>query len=143
MRWRLKSGVLDFLKKTPGILRMGAVILLGILLLAFASSGTKNERAENENDLEAYGAAMEERLEALCSQVEGVGRAEVMLTFESGAQAEYQGSTQIGTRPPRVLGVTVLCTGGGDVKIRSELTEMLSSLLGIGAGRISVLRLAS
>ena len=137
-------GALDFFKKTPGVLRMGAVLLLGVALLLFASSsGEKKEALSEQSDLEAYGAAMEARLEALCSQVEGVGRAEVMLTFESGAQAEYQGSTQIGTRPPRVLGVTVLCTGGGDVKIRSELTEMLSSLLGIGAARISVLQLAA
>ena len=74
-------GVLDFLKKTPGIIRMGAVLLLGVALLLFASSGEKQEDFGEQSDLEAYGAAMEARLEALCSQVEGVGRAEVMLTF--------------------------------------------------------------
>jgi hypothetical protein len=135
-------GALDFLKKTPGILRMGALLLIGVFLLVYASSGAKKESADTKNDLESYGALMEERLEALCSQIDGVGRAEVMLTFESGALAEYRGSTQIGTSPPRVLGVTVLCTGGRDAEIRAELTGMLSALLGIGTSRISVLRLA-
>ena len=102
-------GVLDFLKKTPGLLRMGALLILGVLLLAFASSGAKKETAvSSQSDLTAYGEAMERRLEEFCSQVEGVGRAEVMLTFESGEQAEYRGSTQISTSPPRILGVTVL-----------------------------------
>ena len=136
-------GVLDFLKKTPGIIRMGAVLLLGVALLLFASSGEKQEDFGEQSDLEAYGAAMEARLEALCSQVEGVGRAEVMLTFARGAQAEYHGSTQIGTLPPEILGVTVLCTGGASDAVRSELTGMLSALLGIGTSRISVLRLAA
>lgn len=135
-------GAFEFLKKTPGMIRMGAVLILGVFLLLLASSGTKKEVAAEQSDLEAYGTSMEERLEALCSRVEGVGRAEVMLTFERGAQAEYQGSAQIGTLPPKVLGVTVLCTGGEDAEVRAELTEMLSALLGIGASRISVLRMA-
>ena len=135
-------GAIEFLKKTPGLLRMGALLLIGVFLLIYASSGAKNESADVQNDLESYGTALEARLEALCSQIEGVGRAEVMLTFESGALSEYKGSTQIGTSPPKVLGVTVLCTGGGDAEIRAELTGMLSALLGVGASRISVLRLA-
>ena len=135
-------GAIEFLKKTPGLLRMGALLLIGVFLLIYASSGTKNESAGVQSDLESYGTALEARLEALCSQIEGVGRAEVMLTFESGALSEYKGSTQIGTSPPKVLGVTVLCTGGGDAEIRAELTGMLSALLGVGASRVSVLRLA-
>ena len=115
----------------------------GVALLLFASSGEKQEDFGEQSDLEAYGAAMEARLEAFCSQVEGVGRAEVMLTFARGAQAEYHGSTQIGTLPPEILGVTVLCTGGASDAVRSELTGMLSALLGIGTSRISVLRLAA
>lgn len=134
--------MLDFFKKTPGLVRMGALLLLGVALLLFAG-GTKNTEKESvSDDLSAYGEAMEKRLEALCSQVAGVGRAEVMVTFERGAQTEYRGSTQIGTSPPQVMGVTVLCTGGGSVEVRSALSEMLGALLGVGASRICVLPLA-
>ena len=135
-------GVLDFLKKTPGLVRMGALLLLGVVLLTAASVGAKKETKEAQDDLGAYGEALEKRLETLCSQVEGVGRAEVMVTFESGAQTQYQGSTQIATLPPKILGVTVLCTGGGNAQVRADLTDMLSALLGIGASRICVLALA-
>ena len=133
---------LDFLKKTPGLARMGILLVLGIALLLFAS-GTKQKESEPESvELSVYGEALEKRLALLCSQVAGVGRAEVMVTFERGAQVEYQGSTAIGSAPPRVLGVTVLCTGGGSTEIRAELSEMLGALLGIGASRISILPLA-
>ena len=135
-------GVLDFLKKTPGLVRMGALLLLGVVLLTAASAGAKKETKEAQDDLGAYGEALEKRLEALCSQVEGVGRAEVMVTFESGAQAEYRGSTQIATLPPKILGVTVLCTGGGNMEVRANLTDMLGALLGVGASRICVLAMA-
>lgn len=134
--------VLDFLKKTPGLARMGIIFVLGVALLLFAS-GTKKEETQSETfDLSAYGEALEKRLEALCSQTEGVGQAEVMITFESGALAEYQGSTQIATHPPKVQGVTVLCTGGGSDAVRADVSEMLGALLGIGTSRICVLPMA-
>lgn len=134
--------VLDFFKKTPGLARMGVLLLLGVALLLFAGGTEKKEKESDSSDLSAYGEAMEKRLESLCSQVAGVGRAEVMITFASGEQIEYRGSTQIGTSPPEVLGVTVLCTGGGSVEVRAALSEMLGALLGIGASRICVLPLA-
>ena len=133
---------LDFLKKTPGLVRMGIFLAAGIVLLLLASSGKQTEQEGGDTDLSAYGEALEARLESLCSQVAGVGRAEVMVTFESGEQVEYRGSTAIGSAPPRVLGVTVLCSGGGSLEVRSALCEMLGALLGIGLNRISVLPLA-
>lgn len=135
---------LEFLKKTPGLVKMGAILLLGVFLLIFASGGTeKNQEAKAETSLSEYGAALEERLLSLCSEVEGVGAVRVMVTFESGEEALYQGSLQIGSAPPRVMGVAVLCTGGGDSAVRAALTEMLGALLGIGTHRISVLPLAT
>ena len=135
--------VLDFFKKTPGLARMGLFLVLGVALLLFASSGSKkNEESGSESDLSAYGETLEKRLESLCTQVEGVGRAEVMVTFESGASTEYRGSTQIATRPPKVQGVTVLCAGGAEASVRASLSGMLSALLGVGASRICILPLA-
>lgn len=136
-------GVLDFLKKTPGLVRMGALLFLGVVLLIASSGGVKKETKEEQSDLGAYGEALEKRLETLCSRVEGVGRAEVMVTFESSAKTEYAGSTQIATLPPKILGVTVLCTGGKNAEVRANLTGMLGALLGIGASRICILALSA
>lgn len=135
-------GALEFLKKTPGVARMGLILVLGVALLLLASGSGKTETKESETDLSAYGAALEARLETLCAQVDGVGRTEVMVTFESGATAEYRGGTQIASHPPQVQGVTVLCDGGNSAEVRAALSEMLSALLGIGASHICVLTLA-
>lgn len=132
----------DFLKKTPGLLRMGLILLLGVGLLIFASGHGRSEtQADAEGELSAYGEALEKRLEEMCEQVVGVGDARVMVTFESGAQVEYQGSSESYTRPPKVQGVTVLCSGGAEASVRASLSGMLSALLGIGASRICILPL--
>ena len=134
---------LDFLKKTPGVMKMGAILLLGVLLLLFASGGAERERESTaQSTLSEYGEVLEERLAALCAEVEGVGQVRVMVTFSSAEQALYEGSTRVGSTPPRVLGVAVLCSGGGDSAVRARLTGMLTALLGIGANRISVLPLS-
>ena len=133
---------LEFLKKSPGVLRMGAILLLGVLLLLFATGGKEEKKEEAEGALSEYGALLEQSLASLCAEVEGVGRVRVMVTFERGEEALYQGSVKIASVPPRVMGVAVLCSGGGDASVRAALTEMLGALLGVGANRISVLTLA-
>ncbi len=134
---------LDFLKKTPGLVRMGAILLLGVFLLIFASGAQKKaEGTQTDGSLSEYGAALEARLLALCSEVEGAGEVRVMVTFASGEEALYQGSVQIGSEPPQVMGICVLCTGGADSGVQAALTEMLGALFGIGSHRISVLPLA-
>lgn len=137
-------GAVDFLKKNPSVFRMGLILLLGVLLLLLASgSGDKEQKAaEAEDALAAYGEGLEQRLSSLCERVVGVGDTVVMVTFECGAQVQYRGSTEVGTLPPRVRGVTVLCEGGQNAAVREALSEMLCALLGIGASRVSVLPLA-
>ena len=64
-----------------------------------------------------------------------------MITFERGEERTYKGSQIIETKPPRVLGVSVLCEGGASDRVRAEITEMLCALFDIGANRVSVLPL--
>jgi hypothetical protein len=132
----------DFLKKTPGLFRMGLILVVGIGLLVFASGqkGSEGLPSDTQSALSDYGAALEKRLESMCEQAVGVGEASVMITFESGTRTEY-GTGDL-TATPKVQGVTVLCTGGADASVRASLSGMLSALLGIGASRICILPLA-
>ncbi len=123
---------------------MGLILFLGIALLVFTSGQKKTQEGSDADasDLAAYGEALEQRLSSMCKSVVGVGEARVMVTFASGAEIEYKGSAQTLSRPPRVQGVTVLCTGGADSAVRASLSEMLGALLGIGASHICILPLA-
>ena len=133
----------DFLKKTPGLFRMGLILVVGIGLLVFASGqkGSEGLSSDAQSALSDYGAALEKRLESMCEQAVGVGEASVMITFESGTRTEYGTGGGL-TATPKVQGVTVLCTGGADASVRASLSGMLSALLGIGASRICILPLA-
>ena len=128
-------------KKAVGIV---VLFFLGALLLAFsAAGGEKNAGKESVDSLAEYKVALEEELARLCSSVEGVGRCTVTVSFERGEEKLYKGSTLIETKPPRVMGITVVCSGADSDGVRAALTSMLSALFDIGTNRISVLKLNS
>lgn len=134
--------VKDYAQKNKGSVLLFALFILGVFLLVFSSaSATETEAQENTQSLEEYKARLEEELSAVCSSVSGVGRCKVTVTFERGEEKIYKGSSVIETRPPKVLGVTVVCKGADSDKVRSEIIDMMSALFDIGTNRIAVLKL--
>ena len=129
---------LQFLKKNK---KMLAVLLALILLLSILSLSASNETDESNVGLSEYGAMLEDELEELCASIDGVGRCKVYLSFESGEENLYKGGVLIETRPPRVLGVSVVCEGGGKSFVQSELIDLFTSLFGIGANRVKISKL--
>ena len=132
--------VRDYAQKNKGSVLLFALLILGVFLLVF-SSAPETEAQENTQSLEEYKARLEEELSAVCSSVSGVGRCKVTVTFERGEEKIYKGSSVIETRPPKVLGVTVVCKGADSDKVRSEIIDMMSALFDIGTNRIAVLKL--
>lgn len=119
------------------------IALAGILLLIISGlSSSQGGGTDAEVALEEYKVRLEGELSELCSAVEGAGKCRVMITFSDGERLEYKGSQLIGSSPPSVSGVTVLCRGAGSVKVRGEITEIVSALFDIGANRICVLKLS-
>ena len=107
-----KSGFLGWiLKKRNGwiaLLLVGAGVFLLIL-------PTVDFRGEDVSE--------EDRIEALCSNVDGVGECRVLLSCDEGGA---------------VVSALVICEGGDKTEIRHRLTELLSSFYGIGYNRITV-----
>ena len=108
--------------------------LAGILLLL----SFRSEKSAAASDPAAYRLALERELASLCAEVRGVGRVTVMVTLKEGERTEYSGSKVASVSPPAVLGAAIVCDGGGDEKIRADLTRLVSALLGIGANRVTV-----
>ena len=128
--------LLSFLRKKwylPLLLLIGAV-----LLIVGSVSGTETKTSENTTDTQAYRHAMEEEVTRLCRQVKGVGDVSVMVILESGETAEYGGSHLLTTHTPAVRGVAVVCEGGGDTRVRQEVTDLLCALFHIGAHRVYI-----
>lgn len=117
------------------------VVLLaaGLLLMLFSSKVGSTESAA-EDSLSKYKRELEKDLSELCSSIDGVGRCEVRVTFSEGERVEYRGTNKVSETPPKVLGVTVVCDGGGRADVRAAITECMVALFDIGANRIAVER---
>ena len=145
-----------------------AVILLGglagvLLLLAgsgwFSSPKTKTtaEVRSAEEELETYRAAVEARIASLCASVAGVGDVKVAVTLSGGVETVYATEIRNGSEvyatvgsgsgatalvvsrdPPTVVGIGVVCRGGGNSEVRNELTALLSSAFRVPTNRIRV-----
>lgn len=139
---------------------VGGVAMLLILfseLLPKNSADTASAAAQKVT-AQQYQAQLEDQLEALIGQLEGAGRATVMVTLTTGEETVYAVDTQTGelqqqethvllqdgsalaetTYLPQVCGVAVLCEGGGDVRVAARITELLHSLLALPSNRICV-----
>ena len=123
---------------------MGLIIALGVALILLSSSlGKEDTAAPDTFTLAEYKIQLENELSALCSDVKGVGKCKVFITFERGEQNTYKGSAIIESKPPKVMGVTVICRGADSDYVKSELTDMITALFDIGTNRVAILKLNS
>ncbi len=148
-----------YLKNMKGKAWFLLLLLLAVLLLLFGGGlGDAASQTEQDGDLaartEAYRLALEEDLCALCSRVSGAGEVRVLLTLDGTERAVYATDTgSNGQRDyvtsggaglllyreyPAVRGVAVVCTGGADARVQSELTRLLAATLGIGSNCIYI-----
>lgn len=157
---RLRAALADEKQRVNLLVCMG---LAGLLLLAVSSwlpadSSTQSAAPAAMTDSTAdYAAELETRLTALISRVEGAGKTAVMVTLESGSESIYATDTDsdgssthvlLGSgeadglvetvETPRVLGVAVVCEGGGSAAVQSRVTALVQALTGIGTNHITV-----
>ena len=91
------------------------LLLLGVALIFFSRGTDTAEKSTSEE------------LISLCSEIEGVGECRAMITTDADG---------------RVVSAAILCEGADSVKVRAQITEVISELFGIGNNRITVLKLA-
>ncbi len=129
-----------FFRTKRAYVLVAVCVCVGVLLLAVGGGKpSTNDTASVSED--AYVRALEEQVAQLCTSVEGVGRCRVMITLARGELTEYEGSRVSAVRPPRVQGVTVICSGGGNAQVQKQLCDMLGALFDIGAHRVVILPL--
>lgn len=143
------------------------VILIGAGFMLIPSSPSKDAPLP-EQEMAAQRNPQEE-LEDILNQIEGVGKVSVLLTVLEGEQTLYaydeddndaNGSTS--TRrdavlvtdsqrnqsglvlqriPPVYQGAVVVCQGGDDPRVRLAVVDAVSNATGLGADRITVLKM--
>ena len=133
----LVNKIIEAFKGKKKIALILILVSIGLMLIAISSIDSTGE--VDSSNLSEYKEALEKRLEKLCSEVDGVGRCTVMVTFSRGEENTYKGSQLTESKPPRVLGVTVVCDGGDSAQVKARLSQMLCALFDIGANRVAVL----
>ena len=102
-----------------------AVLALGLVLMLLPSGSGKSDSTGSADALESTGVSLEtegEKLSALLTRMQGVGRAEVLLS-QSGA--------------------VVVCDGADAPTVRLYVTNAVMSYTGLGSDRISVIKMKS
>ena len=133
-----KKGITEYFSKHRKKLILILIALIGIIMI-IASVGGGND--SDSVSLPEYKKRLEREIEELCASVDGVGDCKVTVTFETGETYEYRGSNVISSSPPRVLGVTVICEGGGSPEVRERISSAMKALFDIGANRVCVLKM--
>ncbi len=146
------------------------VAALGAALLLWpTAAGTAAEKAQAAEETKpASLRETEEAMERILGKISGVGQVDVMLTLQSGrelvlaedttlrysgsaqAPSDYQRSAETVTSPsgvvvtqercPQYRGALVVCDGGGNDAVRLQVVSAVSSLTGLGADRVTVVK---
>lgn len=129
--------------------------LAGVVLLLLGGKSGKTEAVATAplDAAEKYRATLEEEVRLLCEEVAGVGQARVLLTLSSTESADYAadenasgrhvvtsggGALCSGYRMPEIAGVAVVCDGGGNEGVKTELTRLIGAALGISTARVHI-----
>lgn len=128
------------------------ILLVGLVLLLLPGP-TKAEESQ-ATELPETLEANEARLKALLEQMEGVGRADVLLSLQASEETKYlsdengtvilsagsgaQTAVVRQTIQPPYQGAVVVCTGGAEPEVQLRVVETVKQFTGLGAGEISV-----
>ena len=163
----VRERILPVLKKYRAVL---AVLLAGVLLLASGHSGntaSADSTVSQSFDLNDF----QQELQARLAAISGAGRVELMLSLDQTEESVYAVNTRqtsgsdsrsresdvsvvsngsCGETPvtvKRVLpvfrGAVVLCDGADDASVRLSVTQAVSTVCGIGADKVTVLKMQS
>ena len=137
---------------------------IGIFLLLLGAYGKGNEKevsAEDSMNAEEYAQSVEKNISELCEKISGVSDVHAVVTLEGGYNTVYAQNSQsnssgyknefvltgsgsserailVGYSTPQVSGVGIVCRGGGDAHIRSEIISLISATFGVSSNKIYV-----
>ena len=139
------------LKKYKGKIIISSLVILGIALILLSSfdfDKSKNDASQPT----LYTEALERKIEEFLKSVDGIYKANVILTLDTSNENVYAQSSSgldyiltndgkpvsVTEIYPTVRGVAIACTGGDRDDIKKKVTEIISAYLGISSNRIKI-----
>ncbi len=154
MKEKLKQILVN---KTTVIILIGA---LGLILIGVSYIPEKEETVLQED----YLKTTEERLKNIIESVEGAGETKVMITLKNDGEKVYvqtyksdndktenevvivsgkNGNEALTQKElaPEIKGVVIVCEGGDNLRVRSDIINLVGAALGVEINRICVCKL--
>lgn len=167
MDWiTIKSKLSSMIQKYKYVI---LILCAGLLLLTLPSSKVKQEQKDVIIAPDTNILSVEDQLSQILSYVQGAGKVQVMLSISSGEETLYQtdgnhtnnadsATTKTDTvtvtdsdrneaglirqiNPPVYAGAIVVCQGADNPSVRYAIVEAVSKATGLGADKISVLKM--
>lgn len=145
------------------------ILLLGLILMTLPSRKDTVDRTNDTTEPSIPEESFGDELAQILSQIDGAGKVQVMLTIAAGEETIYQVDEDISTNqdsgttrwdtvtvtdadrdqtglirqvnPPLYQGAIVVCQGADSPAVRLAIVEAVSKATGLGADRISVLKM--
>ena len=140
------------LKKHKNKIIVISLIVVGLFLILYGSFKGKGSSKHDEFSYEEYTEALEEKIEDFLKSVKGIKKAQVLITLDTSNEKVYAQNSNnfyyiftssgepifLSEKYPQVRGVAIACTNGDDARVRQNITELISSYLGIPSNRIKI-----
>lgn len=159
-----QSGIQRLQQFVSGKLNIVMILALGVALMMLPDLKQKNSAAdilpETKSEIQ-WKESLQSELSSFLSQMDGVGRVQVMLSTAHGEKTIYQTdsnsdrcSTVLITdkdrnqnglvnqiEPPIYQGAIVVCQGADRPAVVLAITQAVSNVTGLGFSKISVLKM--
>lgn len=153
----------EFLKKEKNKKLVYVILIIGVILLSLPSFLPQKEAEPSRETV--VNERLEERLSDIISEISGVGKVKVMITYKSTSEKrvakdkntrnsaneiyEEEKNVLLGSgseqKPfitreemPKILGVAVVAEGGGRDDVKAEISRAVRALTGVSANNIAV-----
>ena len=137
------------LSKNSKIWVVAVALLVGIGLLVLSKSPS-GEVSSEDTQLSQYARELEEKIEQICSRVQGVSHVSVAVSFRGGFEYVYATDERgniissggsgavVKQKTPEIAGIGIVCIGGGNDALRERIISLVSAVCGVGTNRIYV-----
>ena len=144
------------LKKNKALIILVIVSAVGLLLLLFSNTNIRDSTKEADVlDCAAYTKELENKIENFLLSIEGIKKAEVIITLDTSNEHVYAQNQSTydfltinsdnGESPvyiteiyPTVRGIAISCTNGDNDDVKMKITKLISAYLGISSNRIEI-----
>lgn len=149
------------LKNVKNIEIIIAIVLCVVVLIIFFADFSPKEEA-SADAFELYAAAIENKLEKVLSQMQGVGKVKVAITYDGGIKQVFAVNTQtqnngtgtttkteivlVDGKPlikeeilPSIVGVLIVMQGANNAVTRMLVIDAVTSLLNIDKDQINIM----